>query len=129
MAIQERENDLVLGTFGRGFYVLDDYSPLRQLSQATFDRDGHVFPTKAAVIEVPETGTSRGSQGEKLWMAREPPARRDPHLLDQGRGAVRCGSAARTLASRGEIEEGDAALSDPGASSPRKRTKKRRRRS
>ena len=30
LAIQERENDLVLATFGRGFYVLDDYSPLRQ---------------------------------------------------------------------------------------------------
>ena len=27
LAIQERENDLVLATFGRGFYVLDDYSP------------------------------------------------------------------------------------------------------
>ena len=27
--IQRRENDLVLGTFGRSFYVLDDYSPLR----------------------------------------------------------------------------------------------------
>ncbi|MEO1011999.1 MAG: glycosyl hydrolase [Bacteroidota bacterium] len=30
IALQERENDLVLGTFGRGFYVLDDYSCLRQ---------------------------------------------------------------------------------------------------
>ena len=69
LAIQERENDLVLATFGRGFYVLDDYSPLRQLSQATFDRDGYVFPTKAAVIEVPEQGKSRGSQGEQLWMS------------------------------------------------------------
>ncbi len=69
LAIQERENDLVLATFGRGFYVLDDYSPLRQLSQGTFDRDGHVFPTKAAVIEVPEQGKSRGSQGEQLWMS------------------------------------------------------------
>jgi photosystem II stability/assembly factor-like uncharacterized protein len=69
LAIQERENDLVLATFGRGFYVLDDYSPLRQLSQGTFDRDGHVFPTKAAVIEVPEQGRSRGSQGEQLWMS------------------------------------------------------------
>ncbi|HYE88858.1 MAG TPA: hypothetical protein VEA16_21015 [Vicinamibacterales bacterium] len=69
LAIQERENDLVLATFGRGFYVLDDYSPLRQLSQATFDRDGHVFPTKPAVIEVPEQGKSRGSQGENLWMS------------------------------------------------------------
>ena len=30
--IQERENDLVLATFGRSFYVLDDYSSLRSLS-------------------------------------------------------------------------------------------------
>ncbi len=26
LAVQKRENDLVLGTFGRGFYVLDDYT-------------------------------------------------------------------------------------------------------
>ncbi len=31
IAIQEREEDLVLGTFGRGFYILDDYSSLRQV--------------------------------------------------------------------------------------------------
>jgi len=29
IAIQERESDLVIGTFGRGIYILDDYSPLR----------------------------------------------------------------------------------------------------
>ena len=27
IAIQKRENDLVLGTFGRGIYIVDDYSP------------------------------------------------------------------------------------------------------
>jgi len=27
LAVQRRENDLVLGTFGRSFYLLDDYSP------------------------------------------------------------------------------------------------------
>lgn len=32
LAIQEREHDLVCATFGRGFYVLDDYSPLRSLA-------------------------------------------------------------------------------------------------
>ncbi len=31
IAIQKRENDIVLGTFGRGFYVMDDYSALRQI--------------------------------------------------------------------------------------------------
>jgi photosystem II stability/assembly factor-like uncharacterized protein len=73
LAIQERENDLVLATFGRGFYVLDDYSPLRQISQGLFDRDAHIFPTKTATIEVPEQGRSRGSQGEQLWMAENRP--------------------------------------------------------
>ena len=88
LAIQERENDLVLATFGRGFYVLDDYSPLRQLSQGTFDRDAHIFPTKAAVIEVPEQGRSRGSQGEQLVDGREPANRRAHHLLGQGGAAL-----------------------------------------
>ena len=31
LAIQKRENDLVVGTFGRGFYILDNYTPLRLL--------------------------------------------------------------------------------------------------
>jgi photosystem II stability/assembly factor-like uncharacterized protein len=36
MAIQRRENDLVLGTHGRSIYVLDDYSALRGLSESDF---------------------------------------------------------------------------------------------
>jgi hypothetical protein len=32
LAIQKRENDLVAATFGRSFYILDDYSPLRTIS-------------------------------------------------------------------------------------------------
>jgi hypothetical protein len=73
LAMQERESDLVLATFGRGFYVLDDISPLRQVSAATFAKDGHIFPTKPAAIELPETGRARGSQGEQLWMGENRP--------------------------------------------------------
>lgn len=73
MAMQEREHDLVLATFGRGFYVLDDISPLRQVSAATFAKDAHIFPTKPAVIELPETGRARGFQGEQLWMGENRP--------------------------------------------------------
>ena len=40
IAIQRRENDLVLATFGRGFYVLDDYSPLRVLNEQTIVQAG-----------------------------------------------------------------------------------------
>ncbi|MEZ5290051.1 MAG: hypothetical protein R2745_03130 [Vicinamibacterales bacterium] len=73
LAIQEREVDLVAASFGRGYYVLDDYSPLRHLNAAAFERDGLIFPTKTAVIEVPETGRARGFQGEQLWMGENRP--------------------------------------------------------
>lgn len=73
LAIQERESDLVLATFGRGFYVLDDYSPLRQISAAAFAKDALIFPTKPAVVELPETGRARGFQGEQLWMGENRP--------------------------------------------------------
>ncbi len=73
LAIQERENDLVLGTFGRGFYVLDDYSPLRQVNTALFQRDAQIFTTKTAMLAVPETGRARGTQGEQHWMGENLP--------------------------------------------------------
>ena len=38
IAVQRRENDLVLGTFGRGFYVLDDYSSLRNIVENSNDQ-------------------------------------------------------------------------------------------
>ena len=46
--IQRRENDLVLGTFGRGFYVLDDYSPLRAISETQLAQKGLIFPIRDA---------------------------------------------------------------------------------
>ncbi|MBI5282541.1 MAG: glycosyl hydrolase, partial [Candidatus Solibacter usitatus] len=73
LAIQERENDLALATFGRGFYVLDDYSALRSLSKELFAKPATFFPVKKAVIFVQDTGKSRGSQGEQLWMSINPP--------------------------------------------------------
>lgn len=74
LAIQERETDLALATFGRGFYILDDYSPLRQIKADLFNKDAFIFPARKAMIRVQETGKSRGSQGEQLWMAENPPA-------------------------------------------------------
>jgi photosystem II stability/assembly factor-like uncharacterized protein len=104
MVIQERENDLVLATFGRGFYILDDYTPLRALSQSTFDSDGHIFPAKAAVIETIETGRSRGSQGESLWMAENRPL--GAIFTYWIKDTPQSSRQRRTLASRGEIKEG-----------------------
>src|SRR4029077_1586116 len=39
LAIQQRENDLVLATFGRGFYVLDDYTPLRSVTASALEKE------------------------------------------------------------------------------------------
>ncbi|MCG8386230.1 MAG: glycosyl hydrolase [Cytophagales bacterium] len=46
LAIQRRENDLVLGTFGRGFYVLDDYSALRNTGESTLAKEAELFDVR-----------------------------------------------------------------------------------
>ena len=49
ITIQERENDLVLGTFGRGFYVLDDYSSLRTIKNDQ-QNNAKIYPIRDALI-------------------------------------------------------------------------------
>jgi photosystem II stability/assembly factor-like uncharacterized protein len=104
MVIQERENDLVVATFGRGFYILDDISPLRTLSQAGFDAPGQIFPIKPAMIETIETGKNRGDQGEFLWMADNRPL--GAIVTYWIKDTPQSTRQRRTLASRGEIREG-----------------------
>ncbi|MFC4722196.1 glycosyl hydrolase [Geojedonia litorea] len=50
MAIQKRENDLVLGTFGRGFYVLDDYSSLRSIENTVPSKTAKIYPIRDALM-------------------------------------------------------------------------------
>jgi len=50
IAIQERENDLVLGTFGRGFYVMDDYSVLRTVENETPSDEAKIYPIRTALM-------------------------------------------------------------------------------
>jgi hypothetical protein len=50
LTIQRREDDLVLATFGRGFYVLDDYGPLREMSASALAGDAHLFPLRDAYL-------------------------------------------------------------------------------
>jgi photosystem II stability/assembly factor-like uncharacterized protein len=49
VTIQERENDLVLGTFGRGFYVLDDYSALRSIENSKPSETAIIYPIREAL--------------------------------------------------------------------------------
>lgn len=79
ISIQKRENDLVLATFGRGFYILDDYSPLRYLNKETLDQEALIFPIKKAwmFIEKAPLGSlgskDKGFQGEMYFTAPNPP--------------------------------------------------------
>jgi len=50
--IQRRENDLVLATFGRGFYILDDYSVLRKFNKDAMQQTALLFPVKESLIYV-----------------------------------------------------------------------------
>ena len=50
MEIQESENDLVVSTFGRGVYILDDYTPLRYMSKETLKKEAEIFPIKDALM-------------------------------------------------------------------------------
>ena len=72
LAIQRRENDLVLGTFGRGFYVLDDYSALRQIGGEGIAEDALVFGTRDALMyeeSVPLGLPGRSFQGDSYYSA------------------------------------------------------------
>jgi len=52
IVIQKREFDLVLATFGRGFYILDDYTPLREINSHLKNEEAHIFPIKDALLYV-----------------------------------------------------------------------------
>ena len=76
LAIQRRENDLVGASFGRGFFVLDDYAPLREISAAALEQDAILFPTRKAwwyIERRPLGGDGRASQGASYYIAPNPP--------------------------------------------------------
>lgn len=80
--IQQRENDLVLGTFGRGFYIMDDYSALREFTAEVQEKEAHLFSVRdpfqymeysaiAASDEIFWLGP-KGFQGEDYYMGENP---------------------------------------------------------
>ena len=74
IAIQKREHDLVLGTFGRGFYVLDDYSPLRLLKKAE-STEAMIFPVKETWLYLENSPLGirgKGFMGESYYQAENP---------------------------------------------------------
>lgn len=76
LAIQRRENDLVGASFGRSFYVLDDYTPLRMVNEQSLTNNEMVmFPIRKALLYVEDRplGGPKGSQGDAFFTASNPP--------------------------------------------------------
>jgi len=76
MVIQAREGDLVIATFGRGFYVLDDITPLRQTKAGSTEQAAAMFPVKDALLYVerhPLGEPKKGFQGDAFYTAENPP--------------------------------------------------------
>jgi len=61
--IQRRESDLVVGSFGRGAYVLDDYSPLRDVTAETLAAEAQLLPLRDAYL-FNELGQVRAAWGD-----------------------------------------------------------------
>lgn len=75
LEIQREENDLVVGTFGRGMYILDNYDPLRHLS-AEFPKQDAILPIKPGRMYVqaaPLSGGDKAYQGAGFYTAPNPP--------------------------------------------------------
>ncbi|WP_244825864.1 VPS10 domain-containing protein [Carboxylicivirga linearis] len=76
LAIQRREEDLVAASFGRGFFVLDDYSTLRHINEEQLQKDALLFPVRKAWRYIPRPTVGfdgKGSQGANYYVAPNPP--------------------------------------------------------
>jgi photosystem II stability/assembly factor-like uncharacterized protein len=69
--IQRRENDLVGASFGRGFYILDDLSPMRELTPEMLKENAKLFPVKDAWLYIPRGVTV--DPGASEYRAENPP--------------------------------------------------------
>jgi len=75
LKIQKRENDLVVSTFGRGVYILDDYTPLRYMLRETLKKEAEIFPIKDALMFVQSNPFGFGGvgfQGASFYSAPNP---------------------------------------------------------
>ncbi len=70
LKIQKRENDLVGASFGRGFFVLDDYSALREMNPETMKKEASLFPVRKTWWYIPRSGSGNIAAGE--YVAKNP---------------------------------------------------------
>src|SRR5690606_38757845 len=71
--IQRRESDLALASFGKGFFILDDYSPLREINDELIKKEANIFPIKETWMYIEDRSFGRRSLGETFWRGENHP--------------------------------------------------------
>jgi photosystem II stability/assembly factor-like uncharacterized protein len=71
IAIHPRENDLILATHGRGVWIVDDITPIEQMTSAILDTPLHLFDLRTATEW--RISDHKGVTGNKLMAAPNPP--------------------------------------------------------
>ncbi len=104
LAIQKRDDDLVVATFGRGFYILDDLAQVRALTPQVLQAEAALLPIARSPLFVPSS-PDPGWQGARFWTADNPPSGAviTYHLRD----ALRSREAARQQAERAAARRGE----------------------
>ena len=75
ITLQRRDDDFVGATFGRGIYILDDYSPLRSMAEGSFGDVATVFPVRDAwwyIPSVPSQAVGMPTFGSDSYRAPNP---------------------------------------------------------
>jgi hypothetical protein len=72
MVVHPRENDLVIGTHGRGFWVLDDIGLLQSLSRDVVQGHSYLSAPRPAT-QIRDANRGRGSFGHGYFVAKNPP--------------------------------------------------------
>ncbi|NNE66176.1 MAG: hypothetical protein HKN33_06385 [Pyrinomonadaceae bacterium] len=70
--IHREENDLAVGTFGRGIYILDDYSPLRSITADALKRDVLLFAPGRPVKWYQRDSQFTRTDGDDAYIAKNP---------------------------------------------------------
>ncbi len=88
LTIQRRENDLVVATFGRGYYVLDDYTALRELSESIAKKEAHIFDINEALLYFPSSNLNY--QGDVHFKTPNPnPSAKFEYFLKSGHQSLK----------------------------------------
>lgn len=71
IAVHPRENDLIFGTHGRSIWILDDITPLEQMTEEVLDSPVFLFHTRRSTMFNPYN--HKGNLGQKYYIAPNPP--------------------------------------------------------